>query len=158
MGQRIKHRRDTAASWTSNNPVLQPGEFAWESDSNKLKIGDGVNAWNSLPYFGAASAALVEGTNCIRTIAASTATAQAHGLGGMPKLVQLILECLVANNGYTIGDFMQNFQGMQVACTHDVTNVTISQGAGAISGWPKAGGVSFTVAAPNWRLRARPFK
>lgn len=43
-------RRDTAADWTSNNPTLSAGEFGWEQDTNRLKIGDGSTAWTSLPY------------------------------------------------------------------------------------------------------------
>jgi hypothetical protein len=43
-------RRDTAANWASANPVLLRGEFGFEYDTNKLKIGDGFTAWNSLEY------------------------------------------------------------------------------------------------------------
>jgi hypothetical protein len=46
----IKLRRDTAADWTSVNPVLAAGEAGFESDTNKLKIGDGVTAWTGLSY------------------------------------------------------------------------------------------------------------
>lgn len=49
----IKLRRDTAANWTSVNPVLAAGEAGFESDTRKLKIGDGITAWASLPYTGA---------------------------------------------------------------------------------------------------------
>ena len=40
-----KQRRDTASNWTSNNPTLLDGEFGWETDTKKLKIGDGSTAW-----------------------------------------------------------------------------------------------------------------
>jgi hypothetical protein len=46
----IKIRRDTAANWQANNPVLAEGEFGYETDTGRLKIGDGTTAWNSLPY------------------------------------------------------------------------------------------------------------
>ena len=46
----IKLRRDTAANWTSTDPTLAAGEAGFESDSNKLKIGDGSTAWTSLGY------------------------------------------------------------------------------------------------------------
>jgi Major tropism determinant N-terminal domain/Collagen triple helix repeat (20 copies) len=46
----IQLRRGTAAGWTAANPVLAQGEFASEYDTGKFKIGDGVTAWNSLPY------------------------------------------------------------------------------------------------------------
>ena len=46
----IKLRRDTAANWTSVNPVLAAGEAGFESDTGKLKIGDGTTAWSSVSY------------------------------------------------------------------------------------------------------------
>lgn len=48
--QRFWQRRDTAANWTSVNPTLAAGEFGYETDTGKLKIGDGTTAWNSLEY------------------------------------------------------------------------------------------------------------
>ena len=50
MPTQIQLRRDTAADWTSNNPTLAAGEFGWESDSNRFKIGTGSAAWTSLEY------------------------------------------------------------------------------------------------------------
>jgi len=50
MPTQIQLRRDTAADWTSNNPTLAAGEFGWESDTNRFKIGTGSTAWNSLEY------------------------------------------------------------------------------------------------------------
>jgi len=46
----IKNRRDTASNWTSNDPVLNEGEFGYETDTGKAKIGDGSTAWTSLLY------------------------------------------------------------------------------------------------------------
>ena len=40
----------------ANNPVLADGEIGVETDTDKIKIGDGVTAWNSLPYAGAPAA------------------------------------------------------------------------------------------------------
>jgi hypothetical protein len=55
MATRMQQRRGTAAQWVSTNggagPVLNAGEMGWESDTNKFKIGDGVNNWTSLDYF-----------------------------------------------------------------------------------------------------------
>ena len=47
----IKFRRDSAANFASSNPVLGTGEPAWETDTKKLKIGDGSTAYNDLDYF-----------------------------------------------------------------------------------------------------------
>ena len=46
----MQQRRDTAASWTSVNPTLRSGEFGYETDTGKFKIGDGTTPWVSLAY------------------------------------------------------------------------------------------------------------
>ena len=55
MATRMQQRRGTAAQWISTNagagPVLNAGEIGWESDTNRFKIGDGVNNWSTLDYF-----------------------------------------------------------------------------------------------------------
>jgi hypothetical protein len=52
MGRNVllEFRRDTAANWTSVNPVLASGEPGYETDTGKLKIGDGSTHWTSLSY------------------------------------------------------------------------------------------------------------
>lgn len=47
----IQLRRDTAANWTSANPILALGEIGFETDTNKFKIGDGTSNWSSIAYF-----------------------------------------------------------------------------------------------------------
>lgn len=49
----IQTRRGTAAQWTSANPTLAAGEWGYETDTGKVKIGNGSTAWNSLSYNGA---------------------------------------------------------------------------------------------------------
>jgi Major tropism determinant N-terminal domain len=50
MTTRIKLRRDTAANWATNNPILALGEPGLETDTRKIKYGDGITHWSSLPY------------------------------------------------------------------------------------------------------------
>lgn len=52
MSVTIQLRRDTAANWTSSNPVLHQGEVGLETDTGKAKQGDGTTAWISLGYWG----------------------------------------------------------------------------------------------------------
>lgn len=49
---RFRVRRRTAAEWTSANEILLSAELALETDTDKLKIGDGTTQWNDLAYFG----------------------------------------------------------------------------------------------------------
>ena len=49
----MKQRRDTRANWEAANPVLLDGELGIVSDDpNLYKMGDGVTAWNDLPFRG----------------------------------------------------------------------------------------------------------
>lgn len=50
MSVQIKLRRDTAANWSSVNPTLAAGEPGLETDTLKVKYGNGSSAWNSLNY------------------------------------------------------------------------------------------------------------
>jgi microcystin-dependent protein len=47
----IQLRKDTSANWSSVNPVLLKGEPGFETDTGRLKVGDGTTAWNVLLYF-----------------------------------------------------------------------------------------------------------
>jgi len=62
MSTRMQQRRGTAAQWISTNsgngPILAAGEIGFESDTNKFKIGDGVNHWVDLTYFTDAESAI----------------------------------------------------------------------------------------------------
>lgn len=51
---RIANKYDLAQNWSANNPVLLAGEIGIELDSNtnsmKVKVGNGSTSWNNLPY------------------------------------------------------------------------------------------------------------
>jgi hypothetical protein len=50
MSAIIQLKRGTAAALTSANPVLAAGEVVFETDTKKMKVGDGSTAWTSLTY------------------------------------------------------------------------------------------------------------
>ena len=50
MASIIQIRRDTASNWTSANPTLAQGELGIETDTLKVKAGDGTTAWTSASY------------------------------------------------------------------------------------------------------------
>ena len=77
----IQIRRDVAANWTAANPVLKSGEPGLETDTGRLKFGDGATAWNSLPYF-------QTDANFVHTQAvASTSWTVTHNLGKKPAVM-----------------------------------------------------------------------
>jgi hypothetical protein len=56
MAVQIQLRRGTSTEWSNVNPILAPGEIAVETNTRKIKLGDGTSPWNSLEYSGADSA------------------------------------------------------------------------------------------------------
>ncbi len=52
MPTKIQIRRGTATQWTTANPTLASGEFGLETNTGKVKLGNGTTAWTSLAYFG----------------------------------------------------------------------------------------------------------
>ncbi|OGI00319.1 MAG: hypothetical protein A2Y25_01670 [Candidatus Melainabacteria bacterium GWF2_37_15] len=48
----IQLRHDTASNWTTDNPTMAAGEMGIETDTKRIKVGDGSTAWNSLSYYG----------------------------------------------------------------------------------------------------------
>jgi len=47
---RLQHRRGTSAQWVAANPVLAVGEMAFETDTGRLKIGDGTKSYVALGW------------------------------------------------------------------------------------------------------------
>ena len=53
LNTRIQLKHGLAASWTEKNPVLLAGEIGIETDTLKMKVGDGTTNWSALGYLGA---------------------------------------------------------------------------------------------------------
>lgn len=83
----LELRRDTAANWTSANPTLASGEQALETDTLKIKLGDGSTAWTSLAYFGNPSVQSV----------ASAATVTPTFKNDMVRVTALAADCELMN-------------------------------------------------------------
>ncbi len=67
MSVQMQIRRGTAAAWTAANPVLAQGEAGLETDTGKLKYGDGATAWSSLAYFGGSGTGTVTTVSVVST-------------------------------------------------------------------------------------------
>lgn len=85
----VRLRKGTAAQWASANPILSLGEPGFETDTKKLKFGDGTTTWNSLPYFTSAlpgyldQAALDAAYAAIDHVHPDVAANMASGLDGL---------------------------------------------------------------------------
>lgn len=53
MAKRLQLKRATAADWQiSSSYILLDGEMAVETDTHKVKVGDGKTKYGDLPYVG----------------------------------------------------------------------------------------------------------
>jgi hypothetical protein len=85
--RRILIRRDTAAAWTAANPTLASGELGGETDTGKLKLGNGSTAWNSLAY--QAGVTSVNGNTGVVTGLATTAAPTFTGTVVLPSTTSI---------------------------------------------------------------------
>lgn len=53
LNTRIQLKHGLAAKWTEKNPVLLAGEIGIETDTLKMKVGNGTSNWSALGYLGA---------------------------------------------------------------------------------------------------------
>lgn len=49
---KIQLRHDTSTRWQTANPILASGEVGVETDTQKIKVGNGSTDYNSLQYIG----------------------------------------------------------------------------------------------------------
>lgn len=47
---RMFQRRGATTDWETQNPMLSEGEIGYDTTHKRIKIGDGTNKWNNLPY------------------------------------------------------------------------------------------------------------
>jgi len=58
MAVQFQIRRDTSVNWGLTNPTLAQGEMGYETNTYKMKIGNGTSDWNTLVYFPTAALTL----------------------------------------------------------------------------------------------------
>ena len=71
----IQFMRSTSSAAASQAPLLQAGQPFYETDTHKLKIGDGITAWNDLPYIGGSGATSEASKNYGKIVVVGTSTA-----------------------------------------------------------------------------------
>ena len=146
--ERIQLRRDSAAAWASNNPILASGEMGIElpvvnTDPVKIKVGNGIHNWNTLPYQPTGSSG---GTWA--TLAANTFT----GTQTAPKVVATFVDKLLtvtpnAGNSNTVTidtDLNTSFIVDNTSSTGNIT-VKFAGKAGVTTGNNEMGAVIVRV-------------
>ena len=137
MAIQIQLRRGTASQWTAANTLLAQGEIGLETDTSKLKLGDGSTLWNSLSYFSAGSG-----------VTAVTATSPVASSGGLTPVISMPA-ATTSVSGYLTSTDWNTFNGKG---SGTVTSVAATGGTGiSITGSPitTTGTLNITNTAPD---------
>lgn len=51
VGATIQLRRNTWPQWVENNPILRPGEQGLETDTGRIRVGDGLTRFVDLDFY-----------------------------------------------------------------------------------------------------------
>jgi len=127
----IQIRRGTAAQWTAANPVLASGEFGYETDTGKFKIGNGSSAWNSLSVLNGVTASSTD-TFTNKTISGSTNT------------LSNIANASLTNSAITINGTPVSLGG-SISLPGDIEGVTAGTG---LTGGGTSGTVTIALSTP----------
>lgn len=139
MSVKIQLKRTTASAWTSLNPTLDNGEFGYETDTAKFKIGNGSTAWTSLAYANAnlSVASLDALADVTITSAANGDFLRWNGTAWINDAVNLAtdtigsyVESLVAGTGVTLTSNSGEASTPTVAIGQDVASSAIPTFAG----------------------------
>ena len=135
--RRILIRRDTAANWTAANPTLAAGELGGETNTGKLKLGDGVTAWNSLACQGGVTS--VNGQTGVVTGLAPLASPTFTGTVTLPS--GTVTSTMIAD-GTIVNTDISNSASVaysKLALTNSIVNADIATNAAIvttkITGW-----------------------
>lgn len=102
INARFQLRKGTASLWASVNPILADGEPGFETDTGRLRIGNGSTAFISLPYFSIMDAS---------TFIGATTTLYTGNLNSLTGKTVVPLGTGVSNGwpGAAPGDFVMHF-------------------------------------------------
>jgi hypothetical protein len=153
----IRVRRGTAADWTAGNPVLALGEPGLETDTRKVKYGDGSTAWNSLGYAVAAVSVTwgsIGGTLSSQTDLLAALNARLAAASNLSDLASaatartnLGLGSLATQSGTFSGASSGTNTGDQTTITGNAGTATTLQTARNINGVSFNGSANITVPA-----------
>ena len=130
VNTRLQVRRGTASGWTSANPTLYAGEIGFETDTARIKIGDGTTAWTSLDYnvvvptgflAGSGIGISVAADGSTVTISSTNPTVEPGNITGLTEYIQDIIGLSGITAGSGIGINYNDSTGLTTISLSDPT-------------------------------------
>ena len=79
MATRIQVRRGTNTQWNTADPILNEGEFGYNTTNGQIKIGDGSSIWSVLSY-------IIDGDSLTTSLDAYIAESEKSAISGVAEL------------------------------------------------------------------------
>jgi len=117
-----------AANWSIKNPTLASGEFGYETDTVRLKIGDGSTSWNYLAYFTSGSGGGGGGGGSGGTVTSVGMTSSDLDISGAPISTSGTINLSLRNTGVNQGTYgsTASIPIITVDSKGRLTNVSVS--------------------------------
>jgi len=134
---KIRVRRDSSSNWSTTNPILDVGEIGFETNTYKLKVGNGIDTWGNLNYVSADAAAHNQAISTITGLQAAldskAATSHSHTISEVTNLQSALNNKADTTHSHFISD-VTNLQSSldakaNLSHTHAISDVTGLQGA-----------------------------
>ena len=103
MAIRVQLRRDTSSNWSTNNPILQVGEFGFDTTVNRFKVGIASNEtsrWNALPYLNVIPSELKELAQDFVEEAITAGTGITKSYNDAANTLTIAVDSTIANKTY----------------------------------------------------------
>jgi hypothetical protein len=150
MSITMQQKRGTASNWTSSNPILLAGEIGFETDTNKIKVGDGTNHWNDLSYVAINDELLTAGNNDASSLVSiENATTIDTIVASEWRSVKYVITMAKTSGG------TNKFASTELTILIDSTNVNVSE-YGAIDNNGEVGTVSVSQSGGNINVIVTP--
>ena len=130
VNTRLQVRRGTASGWTSANPTLYAGEIGFETDTGRIKIGDGTTSWTSLDYNAVIPTGFIAGSGIgvsvaadgsTVTISSTNPTLEPEDVTGLTEYIQDIIGLSGIAAGSGIGVSYNDSTGLTTISLSDPT-------------------------------------
>ena len=149
MAVRIQLRRDTAANWTSNNPVLRQGEIGIETDTFKMKVGNGSSTWAQITQY---MNIVPDGNLTIEDYIPTSDIGAENGVVGLSSYnaiipgSSIILEGSTANSHETTLTVTDPTEDRTITFPNATGTVALAENVAALSGATFTGNISVPTA------------